>query len=138
MPIASLKEKIVSIANDTGGDNRNSKKIEVIVPNFKSTPTIIARDIIIKGDISSSGMIEIEGRIKGNVKGNIVVLRENGFIEGEIIAESLSIRGGFDGKIYAQNIDISGKAKITGEIEYGSLSVEDGASIDAYFKQILA
>ena len=136
MPIANLKAKIVPMTQSASNDNLITKKIEVISSNFKSTPTILARDLKIEGEINSSGLIEIEGIIKGKVNGNSVILREEGFIEGEVIAESLSLRGTFEGKIKAKNLNIASKAKVHGEIEYESLSVEDGACIDGQFKKI--
>ncbi len=136
MPIANLKSKVVSIAQSGSNDNSISKKFEVISSNFKSTPTIIARDLKIEGEINSAGLIEIEGSIKGTLVGNSVILREEGRIEGTIIAESLSLRGTFEGKIQARSINISSKAKLRGEVEYESLCVEDGASIDGQFKRI--
>jgi len=137
MPIASLKAKVVSMTqNNSSNDNSIGKRLEVISANFKSTPTIIARDLVIEGEISSAGLIEIEGHIKGLVKGNSVILREEGFVEGTIIAESLSIRGRFEGNIKAKSLNIANKAKIIGDIEYGSLSVEDGACIDGQFKRL--
>lgn len=135
MPIASLHAKIVSIDNSSVNDNIVAKKLEAISPSFKSTPTILARDLTIEGEVMSLGLVEIEGKIKGIIRGNSVILRENGIVEGEIHAQSLSIRGSFNGKIYATNIDISSKARVMGEIEYASLSVEDGACIDGNFKK---
>jgi cytoskeletal protein CcmA (bactofilin family) len=134
MSIVSLKQKNDSAKS--GNDNAILKKLEVINPSFKSTPTIIARDLTIEGEINSSGLVEIEGRIKGSINGNSIILRENGIVEGTITAESLSIRGSFEGKIKAKNIDISGKARIIGEVEYQTLSIEDGACIDGHFKKI--
>jgi cytoskeletal protein CcmA (bactofilin family) len=137
MSIANFRAKIATIANDIENEGSSvAKKIESITTNFKSTPTIIARDLTISGDLVSLGVIEIEGRIKGSVRGNLVILRENGFVEGDIFADSLSIRGSFEGNINAQNINICSKAKVLGEIVYESLSVEDGACIDARFKKI--
>ena len=52
------------------------------------------------------------------------------------MAESLTIRGKVHGTIRSKNVNISSKARITGYIEYGSLSVEDGAFIDGQFKQL--
>lgn len=101
-----------------------------------ATPTIIAKDLVIEGQINSSGLIEIEGKIKGSLFGKNVIIREAGFIEGTINADSISIRGKFEGTIKANIININEKAKIAGEIEYESLSVEDGASIEGNFKQI--
>ena len=136
MQIANIKSKVVVSQTGSSNDNSISKRLEVMSANFKSTPTIIARDLKIEGEIISAGLIEIEGIIKGTIKGNSVILREEGYVEGTIIAESLSIRGKFDGTIRAQNISITSKAKVIGNIEYGSLSVEDGASIDGQFKMI--
>ncbi len=42
----------------------------------------------------------------------------------------------FSGDIKANNINIFKNAEINGNIEYDSLSVEDGASIDGQFKKI--
>lgn len=138
MPIANLKSKVVSIVSQANSSNDNSitKRLEVISSNFKSTPTIIARDLKIEGEIHSAGLIEIEGNIKGTIHGNSVILREEGFVQGTIFAESLSIRGKFEGTIKAKNISVSCKAKIQGDIEYESLCVEDGACIDGQFKRI--
>lgn len=139
MSIASLKEKVIAIANDIDNESAAGKNKTTSIgskSNHKTTPTILSQDLVIVGEIASSGIIEIEGRIKGTIKGNTVILRENGFVEGKIYAESLSLRGTFEGSIYAQNLDISSNAKISGDIEYQGLSVEDGACIDARFKKL--
>jgi cytoskeletal protein CcmA (bactofilin family) len=140
MRIADLKAKFSPpmTQNNSNADNAKviSKKLESISSNFKSTPTIISRDLRVEGEIISSGLIEIEGNIKGTIKGNSVILREDGVVEGVIIAEVLSIRGKFDGTIRAKNLNIAAKARITGTIEYDLLSVEDGACIDGQFKRL--
>ena len=136
MQIANLKAKIVPISNGTQKEKLITKKIEGMSSNLKSTPTILARDLKIEGDISSAGLVEIEGIINGTIIGNTVILREEGSIKGEITAESLSLRGSFEGKIKAKTVSISSKAKVVGEIEYESLSVEDGACVDGQFKKV--
>lgn len=137
MSIASLRSKLSNITkNNAFSDVAITKKIESLSSNFKSNPTILARDLIVEGKITSSSVIEIEGSVKGSVSGNSIILREEGLVEGDIFAESLNIRGKFNGNIRAKNISITAKARITGVIEYGSLSVEDGACIDGKFKQI--
>lgn len=140
MSIANLKSKLLHLTkNSSFNEISISKKIEslsALGSNLKSNPTIISRDLVAEGLIKSSGIIEIEGKIKGTLSGNSVILREEGVIEGEVVAESFNIRGKFIGTIRAKNISISSKAKVTGTIEYGSLSVEDGAYIDGQFKQI--
>jgi cytoskeletal protein CcmA (bactofilin family) len=137
MPIASLKSKVISMTQKgSSNDSSITKKLEEISSNFKSTPTIIARDLKIEGQINSTGLIEIEGIINGTINGNSVILREEGVVEGAIFAESLSLRGTFNGNIKAKHINIANKAHVTGEIVYESLCVEDGACIDGQFKKL--
>jgi len=130
MSIVKLKSKLNTVNNNSVG-----KKIGAITSSLKSTTTIIARDLIVEGQVNSAGLIEIEGTIRGTINGNSVVLREEGVIEGLVYAEFLNIRGRFEGSIKAKNISVSSKAKIIGDIEYDSLAVEDGASIDGQFKK---
>jgi len=131
MSIAKIKSRLGNVNSNSVG-----KKFEAITSSIKSTPTIIARDLVIEGQLKSSGIIEIEGIVRGTINGNSVILREDGLVEGLVYAEFLNIRGRFEGTIKAKNISVSRKAKIIGEIEYDSLAVEDGASIDGQFKKI--
>ena len=89
MSIAKIKDKKSNIKNSK--DSSIVKKFEII-GNAKSTPTIIARDLAIEGDLTSSGLIEVEGGINGTIRGNSVILREDGLVNGTIIANNLNIR----------------------------------------------
>ena len=135
MTLSTIKSLIKSLR---GGSNSHSivKTIEQMTVSFKSMPSIIAKDTRIEGKIHSSGVVEIEGQINGHIESNSIVIRENGIVEGEISADSINIRGNFIGNIKARNINVFRKAKINGTMEYQSLSVEDGASIDGQFKQL--
>ena len=136
MSIVNLKSKLLSFFNrsDTTVELEEKKPKKT----FTSTPTIIARDLRIEGNVFSSGLVEIEGTVNGVIKGNAVILLENGVIDGEIVAESFSIRGKFSGTIKAQNVNIADKAQVSGTIEYSTLSIEDGACVDAKFKKIVS
>jgi len=134
MSISNLRDKVNNLSNKLTTDN-GGKKLEILT-NFKSTPTIIARDLKIDGELSGTGIIEIQGNINGVINGNSIILREEGFVNGTIFAENLSIRGRFEGKIKAKHLNITSKARVLGEIQYEILSVEDGACIDGSFKKI--
>ena len=136
MSISNIRAKLSQASSTQTSSNGEvvSKKLDVLT-NFKSTPTILSRDLKIQGEIFSAGVIEIEGKINGTINGNSVILREEGAIYGTVFAENFSIRGKFEGTIKAKNISIASKAKVTGDIEYDILSVEDGAYIDGHFKK---
>ncbi len=134
--VANFKDKFVSIMRGNLDNEPLAKKVAAISAGLKSTPTILARDVEVEGQISSNGIVEIEGHVKGIIKGNIIALRESGFIEGDVFAESFNIRGRFEGNIRSKSISISSKARVIGRVEYETLFVEDGAYIDGQFKCI--
>jgi cytoskeletal protein CcmA (bactofilin family) len=136
MSLVKLKEKKAKI--DQSKVATSGKKFEIISSNIRATPTILSKDLSIEGDINSSGTIEIEGKVYGNITGSSVILREGSYVNGAIFAKNLNIRGNFEGKIKANSLSISSKADVVGTVEYGSLSVEDGASIDGQFKKVIS
>lgn len=102
----------------------------------KNNTSIISKGLLLKGNLVSDGLLEVEGQIDGNVKGNEITIRETGSITGKIIANVLNIKGNFEGVIRSQKINISGKAVIKGTLEYVALCVEDGASIIGDLKRM--
>lgn len=128
---------IKSIFTDSkNGSESIGKTIGTMTASLKSMPSILSKDSKIEGQIDNSGVLEIEGKIKGSITGNYVVIREGGYVDGQIDVDSVSIHGKFKGDVKAKNVSIFKKAKIIGNIEYQSLSVEDGACIEGQFKQI--
>lgn len=99
-----------------------------------NNPTIIAKDLSLVGDMNGDGVIEIEGNFKGTIQTKSVIIREDGVVDGSIISDFLHIKGAFKGEIKAKNIAIFEGAQVKGLVEYESISVEDGACLDAQFK----
>jgi cytoskeletal protein CcmA (bactofilin family) len=130
MLIAKIKSTISSLLTDS-----SNEKIEIF-SNLNSTPTILANDLTIEGSLSSKGLIEVEGYVKGNISSKMTIIREGGVVDGDLFSESINIKGKFTGNIKAKNVLISKSATISGLVEYFLLSVEDGACIDGQFKKI--
>ena len=102
----------------------------------KNSISIVSKGLYIKGELHCSGSLDIEGYIEGNINGNVVTIREEGEVNGNIIAKTLNLKGKFDGKIKSERINIAANADIKGTLEYVSLCVEDGAKIEGDLKKI--
>lgn len=116
-----------------------SKKVKADLPlpvslPKNAVPSIISADLRILGNLLSDGIIEIEGRLDGNITCNFATIRKAGVIKGDIIAESLQIDGQVEGLIKARHVRISETGKVTGVIMYETLSIKDGAFIDGQCK----
>lgn len=105
--------------------------------NYKSAhdvPSIISSDLNIVGNLVSSGSVEIQGSIEGNVTCKSVTIRKDGVVKGDVISDLIQVDGEVNGLVKGKNVIISESGKITGIIVYESLAIKDGAYIDGQCK----
>ena len=96
-------------------------------PRASAAPTIISSDVVIVGSLTSSGDIQIDGRIEGDLHSAGLVIGEKAEIHGEILAEDVTIRGLVRGRIRARKILLCATARVEGDILHEALVVEAGA-----------
>ena len=90
----------------------------------------------LKGDLRSSGAIDISGLINGNVFVSDMVIKDSGSVRGSIEAISIEVNGHVEGKISADVVIIGKNAVIKGDIFFkNTLKTEEGADIDGYIKR---
>jgi cytoskeletal protein CcmA (bactofilin family) len=117
--------------------NQVKKKLFNTIKSMTNTTSILSKEVVIEGKIKSESNVEIEGKFKGDINGKRVCIREGALVEGFIKSKSLDIEGNFNGEIKTKSINIFKSANIiSSNIEYTTLSVEDGASIEGNFKKI--
>lgn len=102
-----------------------------------NNPSLISKSVVIIGDIKNGDDIEIEGSIEGNIFANIVTIRENGKIKGNVKCSVFNIKGNFEGNAFSEKINISDTALINGILEYKFLAVDYGANINCELKRIV-
>jgi cytoskeletal protein CcmA (bactofilin family) len=98
-----------------------------------STFSVIGSDIAIKGDISASADLHVDGNIEGDIKCASLVQGESSTIQGAIIAESARLSGKVTGSITARELTILKSAIIEGDVHYDALTIEQGAQVDGRF-----
>jgi cytoskeletal protein CcmA (bactofilin family) len=90
---------------------------------------IISEGTTIKGDISASGDIRIDGALEGNItaKGKLVI-GPKGKVTGEINCNNVEVSGYIKGKVIVLDVlNMKSTAKVYGDIVIGKLSVEPGS-----------
>ncbi len=100
-----------------------------------SSPTVIASDMNILGNLVTDGTADIDGRVEGNIKGDQIIIRGNGRIKGDITAESVHVYGEIKGLIKAKMVHLYATCRVEGIIMHESLAIEDGAFVDGKFKR---
>lgn len=92
-----------------------------------SAPSIISADVVINGTLVSSGDIQIDGRVEGDVRSIGLVIGDEAEIRGEIYAEDVTVRGKVQGRIRARKVLLAATSRVEGEILHEAFAVEAGA-----------
>jgi cytoskeletal protein CcmA (bactofilin family) len=98
-----------------------------------STFSVLGPDIAIKGDLTATMDLHLDGRIDGDVKCGSLVQGESSEVTGAVMAESARVAGTIRGSITADVLVILKTARIDGDISYGTLTVEEGAQVNGKF-----
>lgn len=93
----------------------------------RAAPSLISSDLIVIGTLTSTGDIQIDGRVEGDIRSGSLTIGEKANIEGEIIAEEVTIRGRVHGTIRARKVHLAGTCHVEGTILHEALAVEVGA-----------
>lgn len=100
--------------------------------------TLIGRHTHIKGDISFSGGLRIDGSVAGNVNAtaddtSLLTLSDHGSIEGEVRVPNIIINGEVNGNVYAsQYVELAPKARINGNLYYRMLEMAMGSEVNGH------
>lgn len=91
--------------------------------------TVISRGVKIEGKLSCSGSIRLDGEVQGDISSqSTVIVGENGKVNGQINAESITIGGKVTGTIRAKDkVVLEAKANLKGDIVTKLMMVEAGA-----------
>ena len=98
-----------------------------------STFSVLGADTAIKGDISASADLHVDGRIEGDIACAGLVQGESSEIVGGVTADSARLAGIVRGSIIARELVILRTARIHGDVHYDALTIEQGAQVDGRF-----
>jgi len=100
--------------------------------------TLIGRHTHIKGDVSFSGGLRVDGSIEGHINAtgddsSVLTLSDNGCIDGEVRVPNVIINGQVNGNVYAsQHVELAPKARINGNLYYRMLEMAMGSEVNGH------
>jgi cytoskeletal protein CcmA (bactofilin family) len=100
---------------------------------MSNTFSVIGSDITIKGDVSATADLHIDGRVEGDIQCASLVQGEASTIQGKIEAETARLAGVVKGSIAARELIVLQTARIEGDVHYEALTIEQGASVEGHF-----
>jgi len=92
----------------------------------------IGRTLVIKGEITGSEALYIDGRIEGkiNMPESRVTIGRNGKVDASIQAKEVVVMGKVNGNIECSDrVDIRSEGSVSGDISTVRISIKDGAAL---------
>jgi len=96
-------------------------------PGSPSAGSVIGPDLVIHGNLTSKGEIQIDGEVQGDIHGTHVVIGERARVTGGIVAEECVIRGHLLGTVRGRRVLLQGSAHVEGDVYHQTMAIEQGA-----------
>ncbi len=90
----------------------------------------ISAGMTVVGKISGEGTVNIFGRVEGELRASTVLIAQGAEVEGDLVAEDLTVGGRFKGTIHANRVKLNSSASVEGDIFHRSLSIEENARFE--------
>jgi len=100
------------------------------VTTTTSDQATIGKSLVIKGEVTGSESLYIDGRVEGsiNLSGNRVTVGRNGVVAANINAREIVVLGKVRGNLTASDrVDTRSDGSLTGDVVAARISIEDGA-----------
>ncbi len=95
----------------------------------QGVPSLISADLTIIGNLISTGDLQIDGRIEGDVESQTLTVGETAQVKGSLKAKQLRVSGQMDGVIRGQHVELTRSARVKGDVIHDDLTIEAGAQI---------
>lgn len=103
----------------------------------QASKTIIGPDMVVTGDVRTSGEIEVRGYIEGTLATERLLVVEGGRVFGTIRAGSADVRGRMQGTVAVKTLmNIASTGSVRGDVRYGQLALASGGELEAEVRNV--
>ena len=120
-------------AADTNRDSSSVQEVKRSIVGHSAAPegaSSISSGLSIVGKIVGEGTLGIFGHVEGEVHASTVQIGDGAKVEGNIVADELTIGGRVKGTIHANRVKLNSTAVVEGDIYHRSLAIEENAQFE--------
>ena len=99
-------------------------------PKPKPAPSIISSDLTIKGNVTTTGDVQVEGAIEGDIRAHLLTVGEGATVKGEVIADDVVVNGRVIGRLRGLKVRLTATARVEGDIIHKTIAIESGAHFE--------
>ena len=99
-------------------------------PKAKPAASVLSSDLTITGNIKTSGDIQVEGVVEGDIRAHLLTVGESATIRGEIVADDVVVNGRVVGRVRGLKVRLTSTARVEGDIIHKTIAIESGAHFE--------
>ncbi len=99
-------------------------------PKSKPQASVLSSDLTITGNVKTSGDIQVEGVVEGDIRAHLLTVGESATIKGEIVADDIVVNGRVIGRVRGLKVRLTSTARVEGDIIHKTIAIESGAHFE--------
>ena len=96
----------------------------------KPPASVLSADLVLKGNVKSTGDIVIEGTLEGDIRAHMLTVGESATVKGEVIADDVVVNGRIIGRLRGLKVRLTSTARVEGDIIHKTIAIESGAHFE--------
>ena len=99
-------------------------------PKAKPPASTLSADLLITGNIKTSGDVNIEGQVDGDIRAHLLTIGEGATVKGEVVADDVVVNGRVVGRVRGLKVRLTATARVEGDIIHKTIAIESGAHFE--------
>lgn len=99
-------------------------------PKAKPPASMLSPDLHVTGNLKTTGDIQVEGTVEGDIRAHLLTIGETATIKGEVIADDVVVNGRIVGRVRGLKVRLTSTARVEGDIIHKTIAIESGAHFE--------
>lgn len=107
-----------------------SSEFKASAPKAKPPASLLSADLHVTGNMKTTGDIQVEGTVEGDIRAHLLTIGESATIKGEVSADDVIINGRIVGRVRGLKVRLTSTARVEGDIIHKTIAIESGAHFE--------
>ena len=105
-------------------------EFKAAAPKAKPPASVLSADLHVSGNLRTTGDIQVEGTVEGDIRAHLLTVGESATIKGEVIADDVVVNGRIVGRVRGLKVRLTSTARVEGDIIHKTIAIESGAHFE--------
>jgi cytoskeletal protein CcmA (bactofilin family) len=115
---------------ETAATKAKVPEFAAAAPKAKPPASVLSSDLTITGNLKTTGDIQIEGTVEGDIRAHLLTIGETATVKGEVMADDVVINGRIVGRVRGLKVRLTSTARVEGDIIHKTIAIESGAHFE--------